>query len=461
MFNSENYNDILHMVTLRERRWMQWRHLQVVVIALLLITGVISETIHCRSNADCPVRGRCVKDECSRCVCEKGFQLQYVFGGNELDWQCVKAPQPLRVGKSCDPSHDVCPTGSACNPSIRACACVANTKPVNRGEYCRLGNYGEHCRAESDCDANLGFVCSKGKCKCHPSYRRPDKWTKFLIKKWSNTSPGGDSIQSCVARVVGNRCRDNGQCAAIGGSGAQCSQCGLCECLITGHVPDILGTKCGPASHLGDTCSLPWKSVCDGKRGLQCGDVCSIYKYDFTSKKCTCSQMHDTVGNKCVPKTVGSVCHTDLDCMPVREGFGYCHRGKCAANSTGSSKHYHPVMVTRKCAPPGGRKRDHVILHTPAGSTSKSSSRSNELDINLITFDPENSKEKTTEVTDNTIVRLPPDRKKKKKESHMTIVNEVDTGKQLSRAVLSAATIVHTSSLSLGVALVIMTWLIT
>ena len=52
---------------------------------------------------------------------------------------------------------------------------------------------------------------------------------------------------------------------------------------------------------LGAICAKNSALVCDGTRGLECGDMCDTYSYDISEKVCTCSQMHDRVGDECLP----------------------------------------------------------------------------------------------------------------------------------------------------------------
>lgn len=110
-------------------------------------------------------------------------------------------------------------------------------------------------------------------------------------------------------------------------------------------------------------------------------------------------------------------------------------------------------MVTRKCASPGNKKRERITAHTTDrsnatngsnGSTSGiggSSGSYNEIDMNIITFNKENGAE--TNMTDlisngNVILTLP----NRKTDPRMPVRSDTEplSGKQLSRAVLSAAT---------------------
>ena len=46
--------------------------------------------------------------------------------------------------------------------------------------------------------------------------------------------------------AIGEPCVADEECEGVEGSGASCSRCGYCQCKVSGHVPDVLGTKCGP-----------------------------------------------------------------------------------------------------------------------------------------------------------------------------------------------------------------------
>ncbi len=51
-----------------------------------------------------------------------------------------------------------------------------------------------------------------------------------------------------ITGAVGEPCTAHGECGQVHGSGAICGTCGVCQCRLPGHVPDILGTKCGPGN---------------------------------------------------------------------------------------------------------------------------------------------------------------------------------------------------------------------
>ena len=79
----------------------------------------------------------------------------------------------------------------------------------------------------------------------HETLRRSLMWNIMVLR--SITVAGEEvTILLVAAGAVGEKCRRVEHCAAVQGSGAVCSQCGLCRCRVSGHVPDILGTTCGP-----------------------------------------------------------------------------------------------------------------------------------------------------------------------------------------------------------------------
>ena len=113
----------------------------------------------------------------------------------------------------------------------------------------------------------------------------------------------------------------------MGGSGAVCASCRLCQCKQAGHVPDILGHRCGPPLLLGDRCSHVMDAVCNGELGLQCGHVCDFYKDNLNRiQECGCSQMHVQDGDLCKPsmysfflikKVTKVLIHKAIYCKPV------------------------------------------------------------------------------------------------------------------------------------------------
>ena len=70
---------------------------------------------------------------------------------------------------------------------------------------------------------------------------------------------------------------------------------------VTSHV-------CGwvAALYEDDVCAPHVFGVCDGTRGLQCGDHCDAYRrlYDYSETRCRCSDMHDRRMGVCVPSNV-------------------------------------------------------------------------------------------------------------------------------------------------------------
>ena len=109
--------------------------------------------------------------------------------------------------------------------------------------------------------------------------------------------------------AVGEHCTADEHCSSIGGTGAVCAPCGLCQCKQPGHVPNILGHRCGLPLLLGNSCSHVMEAVCDGARGLQCGHMCDFYKYDVMKiQTCHCSQMHVQDGDSCKPSNVAFKC---------------------------------------------------------------------------------------------------------------------------------------------------------
>lgn len=329
-----------------------WKILSTIINISLPSRSPTAELIRCTVDDDCPIGGLCFKDECARCLCPKGQEIINLYQDNKLFKICqARTSNNHLVGMPCNNDSDKqCPKNSYCDISQNKCVCDSGDMYFQNDSLCRFRMFGESCSDEIKCEEILGLKC-KGrppKCKCQASHHRPSKWTKHVLKRWNYSTVDGEP-QECIARVVGEPCQSSRDCDDIYGSGAECNECKFCACKIKEHVPDVLGTRCGPGLGLGEACSLNSKYVCDGTNGLQCGDVCSIYEYDFREKTCTCSQMHDRVNDQCIQKAVNSPCFTDLDCYPVKEGFGHCDNGRCVAVFKEAPKVYQPHLVRRAC----------------------------------------------------------------------------------------------------------------
>lgn len=349
------------------------------LLVLSLFADPSNELTRCITDDDCPTNGGCFKDECARCLCSKGSHVVNFFDGNTLHHICEELPPvtPPVFGRCSNDKWRAipCPRGSHCDVTSGRCLCDLGLVPHADNTLCRLTMYGEQCSAQVPCARELGFRCKAGVCRCLASFHRPTAWTRFVLRRWDYSKVVGDK-QNCVVRAVGEKCRREEHCAAVQGSGAVCSQCGLCRCRVSGHVPDILGTTCGPARGLGDACSVHAEDVCDGTQGLQCGDVCDLYElHQVTTKTCTCSQMHDRQAGDCVPKTIGSSCSTDLDCYLLTNGFGYCDGGgSCRADA--SVPRYTPHLVNITCrqwkqmqASSGGETTHYASTQIPKART--------------------------------------------------------------------------------------------
>jgi Matrixin len=217
--------------------------------------------------------------------------------------------------KDCTAAGQTCPTGTSCQPSTDAFACLPTSQTADLCRFCGDGR---------DCESGI----------CLFDDTTGMRWCSSACK--ANTQCGAGF--TCASAPFGNFCAPNGQCTMQCGTGTdQCPvgfECKSGTCLPSGKVGDrceISGTckACGTCvQDVNDPSVAFCRGCCSGAQGNAQCTGCATTTCPAND---TCVPLNGNTDKACLPTLGAGVCQPCSAQSPCNSGLE-CYQGTCHAS---------------------------------------------------------------------------------------------------------------------------------